>query len=187
MFPPGRQRNDGRMSTCRGDGIRTAVCGRSRCGSGKRSRRADDLACREPQRVIHPFQRRRHPGMQPARILPPKAKVRSWCDLTRSPSRRRMAGICAKRTASVDVKRLSQIPAVDVAVAGKLSFASNYRPHPPLAVLADRLRMAMRMSSLRRPPSDSTADHAAGWEGEQSTSSKADIDPRYHRHTRPFG
>jgi hypothetical protein len=54
-----------------------------------------------------------------------------WVELTSSPSRRRMAGICAKRTASVDVKRLSQIPAVDVAVAGKLSFASNYRPHPP--------------------------------------------------------
>ena len=46
------------MSTCGGAGIPTAVCGRSRCGSGRRSRRADDLAFRELQGVIHPFLRR---------------------------------------------------------------------------------------------------------------------------------
>jgi hypothetical protein len=77
-IPAGRPRNDGRMSTCGSAGIRTAVCGRSRCGSGRRSRRADDLAFREPQRVIHPFQRRRHSARSRLGFFLRRAEVRSW-------------------------------------------------------------------------------------------------------------
>jgi hypothetical protein len=53
--------------------------------------------------------------------------ARSWIDLERqqrvdltgSPSRRRMAGVCAKLTAGVDVNQTLGIAAVDVAAGGK--------------------------------------------------------------------
>jgi hypothetical protein len=40
-----------------------------------------------------------------ARYLLPKAEIERLHDLARSPSRRRMAGVCAKPTAGLDVKR----------------------------------------------------------------------------------
>jgi len=67
--------------------------------------------------------RNRH--LQPKTALsrfPPVHRVdlegKQRVDLTRSPTRRRMAGICAQRTAGVDVERSLRIAAVDVAVEG---------------------------------------------------------------------
>ena len=70
-------------------------------------------------------------------------------DLTRSPTRRRITGICAHRTAGVDVERTLWIAAVESTLGGKL--ASKRKPRCPLSRETSRMQRGGLRSTARAP------------------------------------